>query len=81
MLLAKYSVLLLYPDWMQETGAHETYFAHVYGCDPDQAVQTAQAQAFKMNEMIANDEYKLSDFICLLVLEGHHRGINFSEMF
>jgi hypothetical protein len=67
-----YSILLLYPDYMQETGAHETYYAHVTAPDPDAAVEIAQA--FKANEMV-----QPQDFVCLLVLEGHHQGRSFSQ--
>ena len=65
-----YSVLLLYPDHMNDSGT-ETYFAHVKAVDAVQAVGLAQFKALRDNDMIDDDP---SDFIPLLCIAGHHYG-------
>lgn len=69
----KYSVLLLYPDYMSDNFGQETYYAHVEAIDRDMAVHNAQhqAQTCEGNESCDNPE----DFHPLLVLEGWHHGL------
>lgn len=66
-----YTVLLLYPDYMNVTG-HETYHCHVEAKTPKQAVFFAQFEASKAN---AECEDK-KDFIALAVYDGHQTDIN-----
>ena len=63
-----YSVLLLYPDYANDTG-HETYYALVEAADPIDAVAVAQRQAVADQEGIEIDP---DDFHPLLVTPGHH---------
>lgn len=65
-----YSVLLLYPDYANDSGA-ETYYSFVHASDAVQAVAEARRQAAEAQEggAIAPD-----DFVPLLVTDGHHRG-------
>ncbi len=63
-----YSVLLLYPDYADDTG-YETYYALVEAADPNEAVAAAQRQAVAAQEGIAIDPI---DFHPLLVTPGHH---------
>jgi hypothetical protein len=63
-----YSVLLLYPDYADDTG-YETYYALVEAADPDEAVALAQRQAVADQEGI---EIEPDDFHPLLVTSGHH---------
>ena len=63
-----YSVLLLYPDYADDTG-HETYYALVEAADPDEAVALAQRQAVAAQDGI---EIAPDDFHPLLVTPGYH---------
>ena len=63
-----YSVLLLYPDYADDTG-YETYYALVEAADPDEAVAEARREAVAAQEGI---EIAPDDFIPLLVTPGHH---------
>jgi hypothetical protein len=65
-----YSVLLLYPDCVNDTGS-ETYYAWVHACDPAAAIAAAQRRAVKTNEW---EDMNPNAFIPLLVTEGHHYG-------
>jgi hypothetical protein len=63
-----YSVLLLYPDYANDSGT-ETYYAFVEALDPIEAVALAQREAVIAQEgMNGNAE----DFAALLVTPGHH---------
>jgi hypothetical protein len=63
-----YSVLLLYPDYANDSGT-ETYYAFVEATDPIAAVVVAQRQAFADQEGVI---FPPDDFAPLLVTEGHH---------
>jgi hypothetical protein len=65
-----YSVLLLYPDYANDSGT-ETYYAFVEAPDQIEAVALAQRQAIAANDCI---EPEPDDFAPLLVTEGHHRS-------
>lgn len=65
-----YSVLLLYPDYANDTG-YETYYAFVDAQDPIAAVAQAKRKAVAAQDGI---EIEPDDFIPLLVTEGHHYG-------
>jgi hypothetical protein len=68
--LKPYSVLLLYPDDVNDGGA-ETYYAWVEAPDSIAAVALAQRQALATNEWV---EREPDDFAPLLVTRGHHFG-------
>jgi hypothetical protein len=63
-----YSVLLLYPDYVNDTG-YETYYVLVEAADPDEAVAAAQREAVAAQDGI---EIEPDDFHPLLVTPGHH---------
>jgi hypothetical protein len=63
-----YSVLLLYPDYANDSGT-ETYYAFVEAPDPIAAVAQTTRQAVAAQEGVA---YEPDDFAPLLVTEGHH---------
>jgi len=65
-----YSVLLLYPDYLDDTG-DETYYALVEAEDPIAAVEVAQQQAVAAQESVETDP---GDFAPLLVTQGHHHS-------
>ena len=62
------SVLLLYPDYANDSGT-ETYYAFVEAADPIAAVAQAQRQAVAAQEGV---EIEPEDFAPLLVTQGHH---------
>ncbi len=75
-----YSVLLLYPDYANDSGT-ETYYALVEASDPIEAVAQAQREAFvaqAQREAFAAQEegldYEPDDFAPLLVTGGHHHS-------
>jgi hypothetical protein len=63
-----YSVLLLYPDYLNDSGV-ETFYAFVEASDPIAAVAAAQHEA-----AVAQPEgnFDAPDFAPLLVIEGYH---------
>jgi len=63
-----YSVLLLYPDYANDSGI-ETYYTFVEAVDPIEAVALAQRQAVTAQECMDGDP---EDFAPLLVTPGHH---------
>jgi hypothetical protein len=78
----KFSVLLLYPDDLNE-GGHQTYYSHVCAIDVDDAIRVAQLEASVANgsaweksddPTTARDELA-RDFKQLLVIAGHHADL------
>jgi hypothetical protein len=65
-----YSVLLLYPDYLDDTG-YETHYALVDADDPMTAVSVAQSQAADAQQ---SEHINPVDFHPLLVILGHHRA-------
>ncbi len=63
-----YSVLLLYPDYANDSGT-ETYYAFVEARDQIKAVALAQRKAATAHEGV---EMEPDDFVPLLVTQGHH---------
>jgi hypothetical protein len=63
-----YSVLLLYPDYADDTG-YETYYALVEAANVDEAVAAARREAAAAQEGIEIEPF---DFHPLLVTSGHH---------
>jgi len=64
----KYSVLLVYPDYLASNFGQETYLAYVEAESPFQAVALAQNEAANA----ATDAVDLTtDFFPALVCEGH----------
>jgi hypothetical protein len=65
-----YSVLLLYPDYANDSGA-ETYYAFVDASDELEAVAVVQRQAVAAQEGV---EIEPDAFAPLLVTQGHHHS-------
>jgi hypothetical protein len=63
-----FSVLLLYPDYANDSGT-ETYYAFVEALDPIDAVARAQRQAVAAQ---TGRQGRRRDFAPLLVTQGHH---------
>jgi hypothetical protein len=68
--LKPYSVLLLYPDYLDDTG-YETFYAFVEAVGPIEAVHLARRKAVAAQTIDIDDP---TDFHPLLVIEGHHYG-------
>ncbi len=67
----RYSVLLLYPDYLDDSGS-ETYYAFVEAPNSVEAVALAQRQALTAQDGEIDDP---RDFHPLLVTLGHHRSV------
>ncbi len=63
-----YSVLLLYPDYANDSGT-ETYYAFVNATSQIKAVTLAQGKAATAQDGV---EMEPDDFVPLLVTQGHH---------
>ncbi len=66
----KYTVLLLYPDYMAETFGQETYMTTVTADNVTQAKRLAQEEVAAENKAENPD-----DFLVLCVLAGEHDDI------
>jgi hypothetical protein len=66
-----YSVLLLYPDYANDSGL-ETYYAFVKAPSPLEAVAQAQRQAVEAQDGVV---FPPDDFAPLLVTEGYHAAL------
>ena len=65
----KYTVLLLYPDYLAHNYGEDTYAEHVEAIDPQAAVEAAQSSA---SALFGDDNTDADDFTPLLVVAGHH---------
>lgn len=65
----KYSVLLLYPDYMTSDSGKETYYTFIDAANADEAIKRAQKEM-----AAANDDYEVNpeEFFCLMVAVGEH---------
>lgn len=70
-----FSVLLLYPDYIAETFGTDNYYDHVEARTPQAAVIKAQKRAAKTNGF---DTKTACDMVPLLVLSGHHYGLDYT---
>ena len=66
-----YSVLLLYPDYANDSGT-ETYYAFVQATSQIEAVTLAQRRAATAQEGV---EMEPDEFAPLLVTQGHHTSV------
>lgn len=66
----KYTVLLLYPDYIATDYVQETWLAHVTATDPTGAILFAQLDACENQEDYEIDDP--NDWYTLFVCEGHH---------
>lgn len=71
-----YTVILLYPDYMQDSG-RETYITHVSATNPDSALRIARRQAVAANPDQEIDDP--TDFAMVAVFLGHHEHNPTSE--
>jgi hypothetical protein len=74
--LKKFSVLLLYPDYIASSFG-ESYYAIVEAISPEEAVTAAQNEAADAQTDGENDDRPdPDDFACILVIAGDHPDIN-----
>lgn len=73
----KYSVLLLYPDYMSPDWPHETYYDYNWGKDPKYAIRNAQKKAFRENKMNLKHGESPDDFEVLLVIKGWQKDLQY----
>lgn len=66
-----YTVLMLYPDYMQDGGT-ETYLDQVEAGSAEEAEKLAQRNAAQANELDSDFD---SDFYVLYVAEGWHPDV------
>ena len=71
--MKEYSVLLLYPDYLADDPS-ETFYEHVTATSPKNAGLVAQQSAISANAM--DEDTDPDDFAVLLILEGHHHGVD-----
>lgn len=72
----KYSVLLLYPDYVAENYGQDTFYDLVEANTPAEAVAKARMTALKCadkNDTWINDP---EDFFLQLLIEGHHMALS-----
>jgi hypothetical protein len=70
--LKKFSVLLLYPDYMSDTFGHDTIYIWTMAADSVAAVRCAQRKAVCHRDCDVGTE---EDFHPLLVISGHRKGL------
>jgi len=68
----KFSVLLLYPDYLATQYGEETYFTQVTAAIVEEAAKTAQAEAVEGQLCECNPD----DFAVLLVIKGWHSDLS-----
>lgn len=68
----KFTVLLLYPDYIASQYGEETYLAHVKASSAEQATEIAQKQVTKKEDMCDSNH---TDFFPLMVLSGWHNDL------
>lgn len=69
--LHKYSVLLLYPDYLASNYGEETYYAWVEATDAHAAATSAQQDAWGAQESDVRENHEPADFLPLAVIKGH----------
>ena len=69
----KYSVLLLYPDYLADAYGQETYLAWVKADDVKKAQRKAQVEALRAQPY--KEGIRADDFFVLFVAEGHLKNL------
>lgn len=70
--MKRFSVLLAYPDWMCDGGAHDTFYHFTRANSVSEAVRKAQRAAVKHNALESSEA---GNFVSLLVLSGHKEAV------
>ena len=72
----KYSVLLLYPDYVAENYGQDTFYDLVEAGTPAEAVATARMNALKCADRDGAWINDPEDFFLLLLIEGHRMALS-----
>lgn len=70
----KYSVLMLYPEYMTENFGDESYLAHVVAASVEDAMRMAQEEAYAAGASrweLEDPQGDPDDFMVLLCVKGH----------
>lgn len=70
MTMTQYTVLLLYPDYLNDTGT-QTYLAHVEALDANAGIELAQRQAIAAQGPQDVEDEDSDYFAPLAVFKGH----------
>ena len=70
--MRKWTVILLYPDYMSEVFGHDTFMTTVHAVDPEGAVKAAREEASVSNTEDSDDPVNGGDFFVIAVIEGEH---------
>lgn len=70
--MASYSVLLLYPDYLEHQRGDNFYF-HVTASDPIEADR--KAKSYAMASFVGEGVSDPDDFMTILVIAGHHADL------
>lgn len=70
--MKKWTVIMLYPDYMSGVYGHDTFMTCVYAVDPEGAVKAAREEAAVSNTENSDDPVNGDDFFVIAVIEGEH---------
>jgi len=65
----KFTIIMLYPDYLAHNYGEETYVAHVESEDLQLAIRAAQLEASKANA--ENETVRPVDFAVIFACDGH----------
>jgi hypothetical protein len=71
----KYTVLLLYPDYLSDSYGQETFLSHVRAKNVRDAIAQAQSEVMRVNDWDSNVVEDKSHFYPLSVFEGHLKDL------
>ena len=77
--MKKYTVILLYPDFVADEFGHETYMTSVEAKNPKSAVKKARMEVLSASraENEGESEYEdPTDLFVVAVIEGEHADVN-----
>lgn len=79
--MTKFTVLLLYPDYVPDNYGKETYLGYVDAMSVDEAQRTVQHEAYEAYFGSDQDEWfgEPADFIVLAVMRGTHNDLKETE--
>lgn len=70
--MTRYTVLLMRPDYVADGFGEDTYLAHVRAETPTAAIEAAQLEVARLDDM---DDVKTTDYYPLITLKGWHNDI------
>lgn len=79
LVLSKFTVLLLRPDYMADAFGSDTYLTNVDAAGPEEALRLAREAVIKCDhEDVAefHEYHDPTDYACLLLIAGDHKNLN-----